>query len=723
MFGVLFLVLATWAGFVLTKKYLPDLLAAQGYPSIMTALPAAFTTGVIASGLLTYILSLIFAHTGQGILYGSALTGATLIAFSALTWKQTMPCGKMPRAGALCGTMLKGIRSYPALFSFLLLLAVFLGWVFRHSFFYEDGSLFAGYSVFSDFGPHVAIVRSFSVGNNFPAQYPHFPDGTMLYHFMFQFYTGILESLGMRIDHALNSLSLISLMGCLSLLYALTVKITKKPAAGILVIVLFIFRSSLSAFTFLFDGTEYDSVMAFFERIRDNKVFIGNTPNENWGLWNINVYANQRHLGFGLSLVFMLIIAFLPLYMGGRIDRLGAKSVNGARTAKGAKIAEGARNTEGAKTAEGAIGVNTAENESGGGPAEEAEFKWFSAFFKAESWRPNDVKRYIYLGLLAGAAAYFHGSCLVAALGILAVIAVFSKEKLGFALFAAIALALTVAQNNFFSADAPGIMPGFQFGFIALDKSAPGVAKYLFELTGIVFPIAIAGAALRWKSYGGLFIAFLVPAVFTFTLSLTPDITVNHKYLMISLALLNIFAAYAVVRIAESFAERKSKILRTAGAATAVALVLVLTISGILDIVPYRHQSGPDSRAVYSDTASETVGWIKENTEKGSVFLSHWHVQSPILMAGRFEYLGWPYYGWSAGYDTDGRADEVIGIFSSRDEDELRARALASGASYIFVDWDLIDNHEFGFNEDIVAAAFPLVFRSDAEGVRIYEVW
>jgi len=343
-------------------------------------------------------------------------------------------------------------------------------------------------------------------------------------------------------------------------------------------------------------------------------------------------------------------------------------------------------------------------------------------FFKVESWRPRDVKRFIYLGLLAGASAYFHGSCLVAALGILAVIAVFSKEKLGFALFAAIALALTVAQNNFFSAGAPGITPGFQFGFIAQDKSVPGVMKYLFELTGIVFPVVLAGVVLKWKSYGGLFIAFLVPAVFTFTLSLTPDITVNHKYLMISLALLNILAAYAVVSIAESFAKRKPKILRAAGAAAAGALVLVLTISGLLDLAPYNHQSGTGSRAVYRDTASGTIGWIAENTEKGSVFLSHWHVQSPILMAGRFEFLGWPYFGWSAGYDTDGRADEVIGIFSSRDEDEFRARALASGVSYIFVDWELIDNREFGFNEDIVAATFPLVFQSDEEGIRIYEV-
>jgi len=663
MLGILFLLLAVWVGFVLVKRYLPDFLATEGLPPILTALPAAFTVGVIASGLLTYVICLIFAHTGQGMAYGSAVAGAIMVAYAALTMKKTIPDRRVLKADALRESIMKSVRNHPALYCFLLLLAGFLGWLFTHCFFYQEGSLYVGYSVFSDFGPHVAVIRSFSVGNNFPAQYPHFPDGSMLYHFMFQFYTGILEHLGLRIDNALNTLSLISLMSAMSLLYALSVKITKKPAVGVVAIVLFLFRSSFSAFTFLFDGTQYDSIAAFFGRILDNRVFIGNTPNENWGLWNLNVYANQRHLGFGLSLILMLILAFLPLFKGGCLD-----------------------------------------------------------FFKSESWRTQNIKRYIFLGLLAGGAAYFHGSCVVAALGILAVMAIFSKEKLGFAIFAGIAVALTVLQNNYFSAGAPGIAPSFQFGFIAPDKTLMGVAKYLFELTGVIFPVVLAGAILKWKGSGGLFFAFLIPAALTFTLSLTPDITVNHKFLMISIALLNIFAAYAIVSVADAFAKGKSKVLRGVGIALAGALALVLTISGILDVVPYNRQSGDGSRAVYLDTASETVAWIEGNTEPGSVFLSNWHVQSPILMAGRFEYMGWPYFGWSAGYDTDARSNDLKAVFSTWDGEELRTLALGSGASYIYVDWDLIENQEFGFNEETTASVFPLVFSSDAENVRIYRI-
>ena len=703
MLGVLFLALAVWTGFALTKKYLPGFLAAEGFPPVMTALPAAFTIGVIASGVLTYALCLLFAHTGQGILYGAALAAAVMAAFSALTWKKTVPDRAMIRPAALRDSVIKSFRSHPSYYCVIVLLAVFVGWVFRHCFFYEGGSLFVGYSVFSDFGPHVAVIRSFSVGNNFPAQYPHYPDGSMLYHFMFMFYTGVLESLGLRIDHAFNGLSFLSLMCCLSLLYVLAVKITGKPAVGALAVALFLFRSSFAAFTFLFGGAGLGPVSELFSKIIDNRVFIGNTPNEVWGLWNINVYANQRHLGFGMSLIFLLVIALLPLYEGRRFrDAAKAKSKAGAKGSKRKELDKYVKNSK---------------PEGGGGTY------WLAAFFKAGTWGPRDYKKFVFLGLLTGAAAYFHGSCVVAALGVLAVMALFSREKLGFALLAGIALVLTSLQNSYFSAGAPVIAPGFQFGFIAADKSVAGVAKYLAELTGIVFPVALAGAVLLWRKSGGLFLAFLVPAVFTFTLSLTPDITVNHKYLMISIAMLNIFAAYAIAGIAGAFAGKKrkaSKALKGAGIAVAGLLVLVLTVSGILDIVPYSRQSGEGSRVAYADTASETVAWIAGNTAPGSVFLSHWHVQSPVLLAGRFEYMGWPYFGWSAGYDTYGRRDVIAAIFAAPAGDTMRASALASGASYIFVDMDLIDNAELGFSEEAVAATFPLVFTSESENIRIY---
>ena len=80
------------------------------------------------------------------------------------------------------------------------------------TFFVKEGTLYVGLSVFSDFAPHLGMIRSFSLGNNFPTVYSH-----IRYHFMFQFLAGNLEFLGMRLDWAFNlpsALSMISVFHC-----------------------------------------------------------------------------------------------------------------------------------------------------------------------------------------------------------------------------------------------------------------------------------------------------------------------------------------------------------------------------------------------------------------------------------------------------------------------------------------------------------------------------
>ena len=53
--------------------------------------------------------------------------------------------------------------------------------------------------------------------------------------------------------------------------------------------------------------TEHLQAKDLWATLRDNTTFIGYTTNENWGLWNFNVYLNQRHLAFGLLIVSLVI--------------------------------------------------------------------------------------------------------------------------------------------------------------------------------------------------------------------------------------------------------------------------------------------------------------------------------------------------------------------------------------------------------------------------------
>lgn len=127
-------------------------------------------------------------------------------------------------------------------------------------FYIKDGILYSGLTVYGDYAPHTAMMRSFSAGNNFPTQYPHYGGADVKYHFMFQFLTGNLEYLGMRMDFAYNIVSTLSLVGFLMLLYQLALRITGKMCCGVLALFLFFFRSGM-AFSDLYGSISRQGIL------------------------------------------------------------------------------------------------------------------------------------------------------------------------------------------------------------------------------------------------------------------------------------------------------------------------------------------------------------------------------------------------------------------------------------------------------------------------------
>ena len=113
----------------------------------------------------------------------------------------------------------------------------------------KDGILYSGFSVYGDYAPHTAMMRSFSRGNNFPTQYPHYGGQDVKYHFMFQFLVGNLEYLGFRLDLGYNLVSILSLVGFLMVLYGISYRMFKSFWAGAAAIVFIFFpqRNSVLA--------------------------------------------------------------------------------------------------------------------------------------------------------------------------------------------------------------------------------------------------------------------------------------------------------------------------------------------------------------------------------------------------------------------------------------------------------------------------------------------
>jgi hypothetical protein len=184
----------------------------------------------------------------------------------------------------------------------LSLCLIFSYWLMSYTFGYEAGKLVLASKVYSDFAAHIPLIRSFSLGNNFPPEYPFFAGEPIRYHYLFYLLVGLLEKIGLNIALSLNLLSALGFGLLLFLIYKLSFLFFKKHSVGILAIVLFLFNGSLSFLEF-FKKNSFLNVL----KAQDFASFGPWDGKSVSAFWNLNIYTNQRHLGFSYALFLLLI--------------------------------------------------------------------------------------------------------------------------------------------------------------------------------------------------------------------------------------------------------------------------------------------------------------------------------------------------------------------------------------------------------------------------------
>ncbi len=180
-----------------------------------------------------------------------------------------------------------------------ILLGVFVlasAWLMFSSFGFATDEVVISYLVRSDFGANLAIAQSFTVGNNFPTEYPLFSGEAIRNHFLFWFQAGNLYYLGLHPVWGINLLSILSVTSLLTLIIGLGERLFGSRAVGRIAACLFFVHGSLSYIQATWQYPDISSALAAF--ISSKKYLTSGLPyhGEDWGLWSLNVYINQRHL-------------------------------------------------------------------------------------------------------------------------------------------------------------------------------------------------------------------------------------------------------------------------------------------------------------------------------------------------------------------------------------------------------------------------------------------
>ena len=723
MLGIIYLILAEILGYKASKILIEEGTKFSFINRIWLTLPASFGVGTLLLTWVVYIISWFFSVIGKvknPLLYGNAIGMAGVLIFIILIEVQkyrshsslvrsNMEIGlteqidqdrklkKKSRKFSMDNLITDKSRFKKELILFGLL-AAFITYMMFYVFYMKDGILYSGLTVYGDYAPHTAMIRSFSMGNNFPTQYPHYGGADVKYHFMFQFLAGNLEYLGMRMDVAYNIVSLTSLTGFLMLLYQLALRITGKMCCGVLTIFLFFFRSGMAFFRFVWEHIQAGNLL---ETLTENVSFIGYTTNENWGLWNFNVYLNQRHLAFGLLMVTLALYLFM--------DWLEAGTMH-----------------------------------------EEKGFVWMKErLFSKEGWRSRNLEQALLMGLFLGLCAFWNGAAVIGGLLILCGFAVFSDGKLDYLIMAAVTIFFSYLQTKIFISGS-AMSPQIYLGFLAEDKTVWGVVKYLFWMSGVFFLGLLVLVWFMRRRERAILLGFIFPTIFAFVLLMTPDINVNHKYIMISYAFLTIFWAWTIcnfwtgervkrnVKIAD---ERKTedieneikketsqsdvktgrdrKIRKFAGKVLAAILTICLSITGIYDFAVIVKGNGP-GRRVAVNMNSDLTCWLAEHLDKNDLLLTPEYSMNEVTMSGVMLYCGWPYYAWSAGYDTNYRAAQAVTIYTTSDSETLKSTVKQEKITYILFE----EGSEFEqqvCQEETIAATYEKVYETQDGRIRIYK--
>jgi hypothetical protein len=483
-------------------------------------------------------------------------------------------------------------------------------WLMFHTFSYDSQthSMLVAYKLWSDFGAHIPMIRSFSMSDNLSrfihgtVQYPIFPGEPIRYHYFFFMIVGILEKIGFRIDWALNIPSALGFASVIILLYLISKRLFHSIGVGILTVVFFLFNGSLAFLRFLMIHPLSTTTM---QDIIRNNTFPAFAP---WGpgfvtaFWNLNIYTNQRHLAPAFAIVLLFI--------------------------------------------------NTVTRDKQLSPKQQ--------ILTAIPW-----------GIVFGVFPIFHPpSLLIVAICMICYFFLYPRSQLFLFTVGVITLSIVVPQFAHIQSETK--LSEWYPGYIVHNElmALPTVWNMIWHMMlfwwqnlGLHSILICIGFFFIPKNARRAIIPivliFIIPNLFKFSV----EASANHKFFNFVMMLGSMISAFVLVSIFHKVWKRKNVLFTALISCVLLCITLFLTLSGIIDFFVVFN----DAKGRVSDVpANETATWIAGNTPPDAIFLNSSYLYHPASIAGRAIFLGWPYFAWSAGYKQN-RAPDMNTMYESHD--------------------------------------------------------
>ena len=194
---------------------------------------------------------------------------------------------------------------------FFALLFCFSVWIMLRTFSYdyENSRILVYGAMRSDLAATLPLIRSFSMGDNWPPEYPIFPGSPIRYHYLFFLIVGKLEAIGVPLHWALNVPSIIGFFLILLMIYLLAKKWFGDARIGVLSVAFFLLNGSMGFLQFF---QKFPLSLSTVNDIISNNRFSAMGPWDRGnvlGVWHLLVFINQRHFDIALGILLSFIYA------------------------------------------------------------------------------------------------------------------------------------------------------------------------------------------------------------------------------------------------------------------------------------------------------------------------------------------------------------------------------------------------------------------------------
>jgi hypothetical protein len=630
--AVIFLITSYLSGYLLTVRFFPSF-------KNLLRIASAYIVGTLISVWLVLILSLIFYRiTDEAMVVGFTFTTVLLVAFCI-------------HQSALFKSPL-GLRPSHVIF---FIIAFVFSWILFSSTFNYDGKMHEisiGRLIWSDYGFHIPLIRSFSLGNNLSLEHPLYAHEIVRYHFLFDFMVGVQEKMGIPLDYALNIPSALFWTCLLVSIYSLSKRLFfDSRFVGFVSVVLFLLNSSLSFVEFIkkYSPTSFESLIKSWWNLPGYVAFGPWDGNIISAFWTWNNYINQRQLAFGFALVVLVIIHYIDEHIRGE-----------GKTTYGQKVFVG--------LISGLLVL------------------WHSLAF----------------------------ICLFGILGLFFLLFPDRKKSLVAVVIALLIALPQILWFQKSSPDVENHF-SLSIGYLVINHLIPvdstpygflnrqltyiiSFIRYWFFNLGLSFITLPISFFLVDRQRRKVFLMFLTLFIIGNLFRFSPDVPGNHKFFNLWLILSNGFTAYLLYRLF---------CLGWGGRIATVVLIFFLTISGLIDAMPIKN----DSTITFQDVEKQPLAkWVLENTDADDVFLTTWRIYNPISFAGRRTMQGWPYFASSSGLNTVGRKKIADKIYETNSKEELCKLLKENRIDFVQTEKTPEGGSDFKINHEFFDYTFKTVF-------------